>query len=267
MDGYLWAKSLHIIAIIAWMAGLFYLPRLFVNLAMVPADSHAERERLLLMARKLYRFSSLLMVPALVLGLVSRRGEDTAREYVFRHFRRQHLEKFLPGLRKLGLADVPVGRRGGKGQKVVKRGGVVQGQKTMVDALAPAAAAVKAVAGGSLGQALDAAATACEPTLALRQRHGHRSLVGGSCPPRDPAVLRAVEAEGGARRGTAVTTAAARALGAAFAHGASGLGAPAAVAAGTAGRRNATSARAPALALWSTLPVTAAARASRSIWG
>ena len=34
----------------------------------------------------------------LVLGLVSRRGKDTAREYVFRHFRRQHLEKFLPGL-------------------------------------------------------------------------------------------------------------------------------------------------------------------------
>ena len=44
---------------------------------------------------------------ALILGLVTRRGEDTAREYVFRHFRRQHLEKFLPGLQKLGLADEP----------------------------------------------------------------------------------------------------------------------------------------------------------------
>ena len=44
---------------------------------------------------------------ALVLGLVTRRGEDTARDYVFRHFRRQHLEKFLPGLQKLGLADEP----------------------------------------------------------------------------------------------------------------------------------------------------------------
>jgi hypothetical protein len=44
---------------------------------------------------------------ALVLGLVTRRGEDTARDYVFRHFRRQHLEKFLPGLQKLGLADQP----------------------------------------------------------------------------------------------------------------------------------------------------------------
>ena len=47
------------------------------------------------------------LMTALVLGLVTRRGEDTAREYVFRHFRRQHLEKFLPGLQKLGLADQP----------------------------------------------------------------------------------------------------------------------------------------------------------------
>lgn len=44
------------------------------------------------------------LMTALVLGLVTRRGEDIAREYVFRHFRRQHLEKFLPGLQKLGLA-------------------------------------------------------------------------------------------------------------------------------------------------------------------
>lgn len=68
-NAYLWVKSLHIIFVASWFAGLFYLPRLFVNLAMVPGDSHAERERLLLMARKLYRFSSLLMVPALVFGL------------------------------------------------------------------------------------------------------------------------------------------------------------------------------------------------------
>ncbi len=66
---YLWVKAFHIVFVASWFAGLFYLPRLFVNLAMVPADSHAERERLLLMARKLYRFSSILMVPALVLGL------------------------------------------------------------------------------------------------------------------------------------------------------------------------------------------------------
>jgi protoporphyrinogen IX oxidase len=67
--GYLWVKAFHIVFVASWFAGLFYLPRLFVNLAGVPADSHAERERLLLMARKLYRFASLLMVPALVLGV------------------------------------------------------------------------------------------------------------------------------------------------------------------------------------------------------
>ena len=67
---YLWVKAFHIVFVASWFAGLFYLPRIFVNLAMVPVGSHAERERLLLMARKLYRFSSLLMVPALALGLV-----------------------------------------------------------------------------------------------------------------------------------------------------------------------------------------------------
>ena len=65
----LWVKAFHIVFVASWFAGLFYLPRIFVNLAMVDGDSHAERERLLLMARKLYRFSTLLMVPALLLGL------------------------------------------------------------------------------------------------------------------------------------------------------------------------------------------------------
>jgi hypothetical protein len=47
------------------------------------------------------------LMTALILGLITRRGEATARDYVFRHFRRQHLEKFLPGLQKLGLTDEP----------------------------------------------------------------------------------------------------------------------------------------------------------------
>ena len=66
---YLWVKALHIIFVASWFAGLFYLPRIFVNLAMVGPDSPAERQRLLLMARKLLRFSTVLMVPALVAGL------------------------------------------------------------------------------------------------------------------------------------------------------------------------------------------------------
>jgi len=67
-NAYLWVKAFHLVFVASWFAGLFYLPRIFVNLAMVPADSHAERERLLVMARKLYRFASGLMVLALVLG-------------------------------------------------------------------------------------------------------------------------------------------------------------------------------------------------------
>ena len=66
----LWIKALHVIFVASWFAGLFYLPRLFVNIAMVAPDSHAERERLLVMARKLYRFSNVLMIPALALGLL-----------------------------------------------------------------------------------------------------------------------------------------------------------------------------------------------------
>ena len=65
----LWIKALHIVFVASWFAGLFYLPRIFVNLAAVPADSHAERERLLLMARRLHRFMGILMLIALALGV------------------------------------------------------------------------------------------------------------------------------------------------------------------------------------------------------
>ena len=66
----LWIKAFHLVFVASWFAGLFYLPRIFVNLAMVEAGSLAEEERLLLMARKLMRFTTLLMVPAVALGLV-----------------------------------------------------------------------------------------------------------------------------------------------------------------------------------------------------
>jgi len=65
----LWVKALHIVFVASWFAGLFYLPRIYVNLAMVDPQSVAERDRLLLMARKLLRFSTLLAVPALGFGL------------------------------------------------------------------------------------------------------------------------------------------------------------------------------------------------------
>ena len=65
----LWVKSLHIVFVASWFAGLFYLPRIFVNLALVPPGSVAEHARLILMARKLQRFMTILAVPALVFGL------------------------------------------------------------------------------------------------------------------------------------------------------------------------------------------------------
>lgn len=51
---YLIIKALHLFFVIAWFAGLFYLPRIFVNLAM--AGDMVELARLKLMAGKLYRF-------------------------------------------------------------------------------------------------------------------------------------------------------------------------------------------------------------------
>ncbi|MEY4592459.1 MAG: hypothetical protein RIR18_1354 [Pseudomonadota bacterium] len=63
-------KALHIALVISWFAGLFYLPRIFVNLAMVPADSPAENDRLLLMANKLYRFMTPLGILAVGLGFL-----------------------------------------------------------------------------------------------------------------------------------------------------------------------------------------------------
>lgn len=66
----LWIKALHIVFVVSWFAGLFYLPHIFVNLAMTPPGSLAERARLLLMARKLLRFMTVLAVPALALGLL-----------------------------------------------------------------------------------------------------------------------------------------------------------------------------------------------------
>jgi protoporphyrinogen IX oxidase len=63
----LWVKALHIVFVTAWFAGLFYLPRILVNLAM-ETDVTA-RTRLLTMARKLYRFMSPLSGLALAFGL------------------------------------------------------------------------------------------------------------------------------------------------------------------------------------------------------
>jgi putative membrane protein len=63
----LWLKSFHIVVVVSWYAGLVYLPRIFVNLVL-SADA-ATTERLLLMARRLYRFTTMLAVVGVALGL------------------------------------------------------------------------------------------------------------------------------------------------------------------------------------------------------
>jgi putative membrane protein len=78
---YLWVKAFHVVFVASWFAGLFYLPRIFVNLAGVAAASHAERERLLLMATRLYRFANLLMLFAVALGLWLWWGFDAWRGF------------------------------------------------------------------------------------------------------------------------------------------------------------------------------------------
>jgi protoporphyrinogen IX oxidase len=63
----LWVKSFHIIFVTSWFAGLFYLPRIFVNHAM---ETNIEAiQRLSLMEQKLYRFMLPLAILALVFGL------------------------------------------------------------------------------------------------------------------------------------------------------------------------------------------------------
>jgi putative membrane protein len=64
---YPWIKALHIIAVIAWMAGLLYLPRLFVYHASVAADS-AQSATFKVMERRLYRG---IMHPALAMTVLS----------------------------------------------------------------------------------------------------------------------------------------------------------------------------------------------------
>ncbi|MBC7455264.1 MAG: CopD family protein [Massilia sp.] len=63
----LWIKAFHIVFVASWFAGLFYLPRIFVNLAQ--ETETVATTRLLLMARKLHRFGTILMIPALLFGI------------------------------------------------------------------------------------------------------------------------------------------------------------------------------------------------------
>lgn len=63
----LWIKAFHIVFVASWFAGLFYLPRIYVNLAQ-ESDPTVQKV-LIAMARRLYRFMTILAVPAVLLGL------------------------------------------------------------------------------------------------------------------------------------------------------------------------------------------------------
>jgi putative membrane protein len=62
---YLWVKAFHLIAVVTWFAGIFYLPRLFVYHAM--AEDDTGRQRFIIMERKLYRG---IMTPSAVVAVV-----------------------------------------------------------------------------------------------------------------------------------------------------------------------------------------------------
>ena len=66
---YFWTKTAHLVFVMAWMGGVFYLPRILVNIAEA-GDEPAVRARLVLMGRRLYRFGHMMFGIAFAFGLV-----------------------------------------------------------------------------------------------------------------------------------------------------------------------------------------------------
>lgn len=67
LRSYLWIKAIHMIAVICWMAGLFYLPRLFIY--HVGVDPKSEAAQLFQIME--YRLYKIIMVPSMLLSLAS----------------------------------------------------------------------------------------------------------------------------------------------------------------------------------------------------
>lgn len=65
---YFWVKTAHLVFVMAWMGGVFYLPRILVNLTESGGQPEVQA-RLLMMGKKLYRFGHTMFGLALVLGL------------------------------------------------------------------------------------------------------------------------------------------------------------------------------------------------------
>ncbi|MBF6056773.1 MULTISPECIES: CopD family protein [Thiomicrorhabdus] len=64
----LWLKTFHILFVMSWMAGIFYLPRIFVHFVEGQKEGH-EVIRLAIMGRKLYKFMTLMMMLAIGSGI------------------------------------------------------------------------------------------------------------------------------------------------------------------------------------------------------
>jgi len=68
MHAYLWLKTAHIVFVMAWIAAVFYLPRILINLNQA-GDAPEVRARLVLMGRRLYRFGHIMVGFAIIAGL------------------------------------------------------------------------------------------------------------------------------------------------------------------------------------------------------
>ncbi len=69
MQSYFWVKTFHLVFVVAWMAAVFYLPRILVNIAEAAGQVQVI-ERLQLMGRRLYRFGHVMFGIAFLLGMV-----------------------------------------------------------------------------------------------------------------------------------------------------------------------------------------------------
>jgi putative membrane protein len=68
MSAYFILKSAHLLFVMAWVAAVFYLPRLMINFAESPGQADVQA-RLLLMAKRLYKFGHIMFALALICGL------------------------------------------------------------------------------------------------------------------------------------------------------------------------------------------------------
>lgn len=68
MTVYFIVKSAHLLFVMAWVAAIFYLPRLMINFAESSGQADVQ-ERLLLMAKRLYKFGHVMFGLALVCGI------------------------------------------------------------------------------------------------------------------------------------------------------------------------------------------------------